>query len=82
MKSQRQTPIDILALTGLLSGHLTFWSSRSADKLEAIFVSMANILLAQEKSGGSRIGPRGGSLSSIPPTEAKHSRVNFAKFRG
>ena len=49
---------------------------------DATLVSMTSIRAAQEKSGGSRIGPRGGSSSSTPPRDAKHSRVNVARFRG
>lgn len=47
---------------------------------EATFVSSTNIrCAAYEKSGGSRMGPRGGSSSSTPPRGAKQSRVNAAK---
>ena len=47
---------------------------------EATFVSSTNIrCAAYEKSGGSRMGPHGGSSSSTPPRGAKQSRVNAAK---
>ena len=37
---------------------------------------------AQLKSGGSRIGPHGGSSSSTPPRGSKHSQMKLARFCG
>ena len=50
---------------------------------DATLVSITSMPVVQENSGGSRIGPRrAGSSSSTPPSGAKHSLVNAARFLG